>query len=221
MFKYEMHSHTAEMGGCGKVPVAETIKRYKNESDYDGIVITDHYFNGFFEEHSNLNFKEQIDRYLMGYRAGLEEGYKIGFTVMLGAEIRFKENANDYLVYGFDEGFLYEHENIWELSIEEFRKLADVNGILIYQAHPFRTWMIPMPEYVHGIEVFNGNPRHDSQNDKALKLAEDYDLLQISGSDYHEHSDFARGGISIKQKVEDIKDLVKVLRTKDIQILRP
>lgn len=225
MFRYEVHSHTAEMGGCGKIPAAETVRRYKNEAGYDGIVITDHYQQYFFEEHAALSFRNQIDRYLMGYRAALraatKESAKIGFTVMLGAEIRFNENANDYLVYGFDEDFLYTHENLCAMTIKEFRNLADENGLLIYQAHPFRSGMIPMPEYVHGIEVFNGNARHDSQNDKALQWAQEYGLKQISGSDYHETEDFARGGIILNEKVNDVKELVQVLKTQEIGLITP
>ena len=40
---------------------------------------------------------------------------------------------------------------------------ADENNLLIYQAHPFRPYMIPMPKYIHGVEVYNGNARHNSK----------------------------------------------------------
>lgn len=219
MFRYEMHAHTAEMGGCGKIPAAETVRRYKEESEYDGIVITDHYQPGFFVEHQDLSFMGQIDRYLRGYRAALEVGIKMGLEVILGLEIRFEENANDYLVYGVDEDFLYENGNLCKLTIQEFKDLADKSGLMIYQAHPFRNHMIPMPEHVHGLEVFNGNPRHDSRNDLAMKLADEYGLKKISGSDYHQFEDFAKGGVIMPQKATNSKELVHVLKTQEVILL--
>ncbi len=214
-----MHSHTAEMGGCGKIPAAQTVNRYKYEAGYSGIVITEHYHKQFFLEHSSLPFRSQIERYLKGYIAALEAGNKIGFTVILGLEIRFTENANDYLVYGMDEDFLYEHENLCDLSIKEFKKKADENNLLIYQAHPFRPYMIPMPKYIHGVEVYNGNARHNSQNDKALQFAMDNNLKMISGSDYHEPEDFARGGIILSEKVNSSKELVNILKTSQVGLI--
>lgn len=45
MYKYETHCHTSEASGCGMSTGAEMAQKYKDEG-YDGIFITDHFFNG-------------------------------------------------------------------------------------------------------------------------------------------------------------------------------
>ena len=132
----------------------------------------------------------------------MEEGSRLGLDVHLGMEIQFNENPNDYLVYGFDEQFLRTHKKLYKLGLEAFRKLAAENGILIFQAHPFRPRMIPAkPSLIDGIEIYNGNPRHDSSNDLALQYAKDNGLKMLSGSDFHQVQDAARGGIIVGGRI--------------------
>ena len=45
MFRYETHLHTAEGSGCASASGAEQARRYK-ALGYDGIIVTDHFFNG-------------------------------------------------------------------------------------------------------------------------------------------------------------------------------
>ena len=46
------------------------------------------------------------------------------------------------------------------------------------QAHPFRTGLTREdPALLDGVEVFNGNARHDSHNDDALRFARENGLL--------------------------------------------
>lgn len=40
--KIELHAHTDESSGCGKMPAEELIGRFKG-AGYDTIVITDHF----------------------------------------------------------------------------------------------------------------------------------------------------------------------------------
>lgn len=46
-----------------------------------------------------------IDTYLTDYKLAVETGKKYGINVILGCEIRFSENLNDYLLFGIDENF--------------------------------------------------------------------------------------------------------------------
>lgn len=201
MYKYETHLHTTETSPCGKVKAQEAVRIYK-KAGYTGIIITDHFFRGFFERHPFMRWDKKIDLYLAGYRKALDEGQKLGMDIQLGMEITFNENSNDYLVYGFDETFLREHKDLYRLTLKKFRELTADKGILIFQAHPFRPRMIPAPpELIDGVEVYNGNPRHDSANHLALQYANDNGLKMLSGSDFHQLQDAARGGVLVDEKV--------------------
>ncbi len=201
MFKYETHLHTDETSPCGRVPAVEAVRIYK-EAGYTGIVVTDHYTRGFFEKQLFKSWETKIDQYLKGFRKASEEGAKLGLDVHLGMEIQFDENSNDYLVYGFDERFLNTDKKLYKLGLEDFRKLTAGSGIVIVQAHPFRPHMIPAePSLIDGVEIYNGNPRHDSSNHLAFEYARENGLKMLSGSDFHQVQDAARGGIVVNERI--------------------
>lgn len=129
-------------------------------------------------------------------------------------EISFYENDNDYLVYGVDEKFLRRHPNMLEMGINKFSDIARRSGLIVVQAHPFRDHMtVIKPGIVEGIEIFNAHPGHDSRNDIARMWAEKYGYkIKTSGSDFHEISHGARGGIVTDFEIKDNTDLLKALR---------
>lgn len=199
-YKYETHFHTDETSFCGKVPAATGVRLY-HQAGYTGIIVTDHYFRGFFDIHPFSKWERKIDLFLNGYRNALEEGLRLGMDIQLGMELRFDENFNDYLVCGFDEDFLLTNRKLYRLGLEGFRRLTAGSGIAIVQAHPFRFGMtLAPPELIDGIEVYNGNPRHDSKNHLALEHAESNNLKMVSGSDFHRIGDEARGGIIVEER---------------------
>lgn len=211
-YKYDLHVHTDETSPCGKVKASEVVRLYKGEG-YHGIVITDHYFDGFFESLSDMSWKDKIGCYLEGYRNAYKAGLKTGLRVILGMELRFNENWNDYLVYGLDEKFMVEHPELYKLSLSEFRKLIAGTGIMVFQAHPYRPLMIVAdPELLDGVEVYNGNPRHDSLNKKAERFASKHELIGISGSDFHQPQDLARGGMLLTELIGTPEELVAALK---------
>jgi len=211
LYKYDTHVHTSETSPCGNISAAELVHLYKDAS-YHGVVITDHYYKSYFDSLGDISWNDKVDCYLKGYRLALAEGKKIGLNVMLGMELRFNENFNDYLIYGIDENFLKENKKLYELDLRHFRELANKKDLLIYQAHPFRPFMIPAdPQMLDGVEVFNGNLRHNSKDAKALEYAETNDLKLISGSDFHEYEDLARGGIIASELVNSSMAFVRIL----------
>lgn len=215
-FKFDTHVHTNETSRCGKVRASEMVKMYKNEG-YSGVVITDHYTKDFFDDLPDITWEEKINRFSDGYKNAFEAGCRLGLTVIAGIELRFTENANDYLVYGINEKFLKENRELYNLGLNEFRKIADSYNLLIYQAHPFRKNMErAKPDLLDGVEIFNGNPRHESDNEKALKYACDNFLKMISGSDFHRSEDLARGGIVISRNIKDSAELVHILNNNEI-----
>ncbi len=199
-FKYETHFHTDETSPCGKVPAATGVRLY-HQAGYSGIIVTDHYFRGLFDIHPFSRWERKLDLFLKGYRSACEEGLRLGMDIQLGMELRFDGNPNDFLVYGFDEEFLKSNKKLYRLGLESFRKLTAGSGIVIVQAHPFRSGMIPAsPELIDGVEVYNGNPRHDSKNHLALDHARTNNLKMLSGSDFHRIGDEARGGIVVEER---------------------
>lgn len=169
LYKFDTHVHTSETSPCGNIKAAELVHLYKN-AGYSGVVITDHYFGDYFRSLQVRSWKDKMETFLSGYKSAYAEGQKIGFTVLLGMELRFDENSNDYLVYGIDEALLLKHKELYTLGLKKFKSFAKKHGILIYQAHPYRSWVSPAnPAYLDGVEVFNGNPRHDSNNHLAVE----------------------------------------------------
>jgi predicted metal-dependent phosphoesterase TrpH len=212
MYRIDTHVHTSEVSPCGKIGASQLVHLYKN-SGYSGVVITDHFYQGYFDRLGEREWEDKIDIYMSGYRTALEEGKKVGLNVMLGIELRFTENINDYLVYGINETFLKENGPVFGLGIEGFSKLINGKDILIYQAHPYRNGMITAnPELIHGVEIYNGNARHNSRNNLALKFAEDNNLKKISGSDFHELTDLARGGICVSENISTSEKLCSLLK---------
>ena len=213
LYKYDVHVHTEEVSPCGMVAAEKAVRMYK-EAGYDGLVITDHFRSRFFEELNGFSWEEKIDKYLRGYYKAKEMGIKLDVRVLLGLEVTFSEYYNDYLIFGIDENFLKRHRNLHKMDLDEFYNFKEKvkQDILIYQAHPFRNKMtIVDPELLDGVEVYNGNPRHDSRNDMAQQYARRHHLKKISGSDFHELEDIDRGGILLPDYPDDEKELVQFL----------
>jgi len=193
----DTHVHTGEVSSCGMVPAKNMIEYYKR-AGYDGVIITDHYYDGYFESLSCKLWDDKVDCYLSGYRAALEEGSRVGLKVFLGMEIRFQEGPEDYLVYGIDEEYLRKNPKLYQHTLESYRESIKGSDILIFQAHPFRKGLkVADPKLLDGVEIMNGNPRHDSHNDLAFDFALKHGLMMIAGSDAHRPEDVGRGGIRI------------------------
>lgn len=215
-YLYETHFHTAEVSCCGEVYVKDGIEAYKS-AGYSGVLITDHLATSYFKyRYPGETWKENVDYFVSGYHIA-KKCETDDFSVMLGLEARFdNDNMNDYLIIGADEEFLYNNEWFTDLSIKQFKKLAEENSLTVIQAHPFRKGMtVTDPRYIDGIEVFNGNRRHESSNEIAAAWAKRFGLIATSGSDFHEPEDLARGGIYLDHPVRTSKELRKAVLSGD------
>lgn len=211
MYCWETHTHTAEISPCGVVSTADTVETYIREG-YTGIVITNHFSRYGLSYVQGRPWKEQVDWFCDGFEAAREAaGDRL--RVLFGAEVNLNGDPNDYLVYGMTREFLREHPELTEMSIEKLSALVRTNGWLLIQAHPFRNGMrIVPPDRLDGVEAFNGNLRHDSRNFLAAQWAARYGLLTISGSDFHETEDTARGGIFTGRDIRTEADLIAAVR---------
>ncbi len=222
MYKYDLHIHTAECDKYAWVGGAEIVRRYK-DTGYDGLVITDHYESrmlDWFKDEIGTNDKEKIiNRYLRGYYSARNEAEKIGFTVLCGAEVRFEGNINDYLIYGLEEQDFYSLPLLNKLqNIEELSAVLPQNAIIV-QAHPFRNGMtVCSSNNIFGIEGYNGCTEK-FRNEMAKMFASHYKKAITSGSDFHEISKLAKGGIETHEKINSPIDLVNTLKSGDYKII--
>lgn len=212
-YKYELHCHTGCVSRCGRVQPEEIVKLYKKEG-YSGIVVTDHYSPMTFDR--NWCPQKQIDFYLSGYRR-MKEAAGNNFTVLLGIELRHYFTANDYLIYGINEEFLYNGGNLMKPWEKQILCYAHKNGCLVYQAHPFRTGIRRCnPDYIDGVEVFNGKTEKEL-NDKAYHWAKENNKLMVSGSDFHTVKNLAKGGIITDTQINSNDDLLEILKSQNFQ----
>ena len=218
-FKVDPHVHTSNTSPCGMIPGRRLADLYK-QAGYDAIVITDHFCPEFFADLANMSWTEKIHRYLAGYRDAAERGGQIGLLVLFGLELRFPGSWNDYLVYGLGEDTLKAHPDLLDLGLEQFYALSRAEGFLIYQAHPFRPRISQAePRFLDGVEVHNGNPRHDSRNPLAYRYARENGLRMLSGSDCHQIEDVGQGGVVLAERVGTTRELVNLLRTGKVEQL--
>jgi len=222
-YLYEMHLHTRETSNCAEVPAEIAVEEYI-KAGYDGIVVTDHLSPSTYMKYGRelLPWHKKVDFFLRGYRK-MKNAAAGRINILLGMELRFRhsEGDNDYLVYGITKEFLLSHPELLSLNIRQFYKLAQENGLIVFQAHPFRVGMkVTNPNYLDGVEIFNGNPRHNSSNDIAEAWAKKYDLLVTSGSDYHEIDDLGSGGIWFNKEIKDNNILIEELLKRDYELKR-
>lgn len=218
MKKIEMHYHTKETGPCGMVAANESVKMYY-EYGYAAIVVTDHFSKETLGSSKENTWQAVISKFLKGFLAAVEASKDYEVKIYLGMEIRFPQDDNDYLVYGINPHLLEKYPWMYEKNLEEFRKICDVEGLCIIQAHPYRRGCIPAKaRLLDGVEVYNANPRHDSYNEKALLWAKEKQLLETVGSDFHRLGDLSGKGILVEELPRDEKELVGVLKSGDYSI---
>lgn len=214
MYLIETHLHTKYGSGCGKLDEKTLIRGYK-EAGYQGIVVTDHYNRDTFSMLGvDLNGPgDKLGCFLEGYRRMREEGQRQGIRVYRGAEIRFDESMNDYLLFGWPDDLLAEPGAIFPMGVAAFAPVCRAAGALLIQAHPYRRHCTPaIACYLDGVEVCNGNPRHNNRNRLAAEYAREYGLIATAGSDCHQLEDIGRTGIRTRVLPEDSFDLAALLR---------
>ncbi len=218
MFRYDTHVHTSEGSLCAENTAAEMARKFREEG-YDGIFITDHFFNGNCSIPKDRPWKERVDLYCLGYEHALAEGRKIGLDVFFGVE--YGDGRADFLTYGIDREWLYAHPEIMDVTIEDYIALVRQNGGMVIQAHPFREadyidhfTLVPA---VDGVETVNASNRREIYNERAKWYAESFGLPQTAGSDSHSVSDrFRRGGIITDFRITSPQDYIAAVKERRI-----
>ena len=217
LYKYriEMHAHTSPASPCSQIPPEKMVRIYSGLG-YDAVVITNHFI---FELLNKLPKKEAVKAYLEDYQKAVRESEKYNIKILLGAEIRFTENINDYLLYGVDENILNMVYDYLPRGIKAFRNELKLDKSVFIQAHPFRDGMKRVdPALLDGIETFNLHPGHNSRVAIAQRYASTNNFkITTAGSDFH-HPDRGHEGISAlrtKKLPGDSFELAEILKSGD------
>lgn len=214
MYKIETHLHTTYSSKCGWLEAEALIAGYK-AAGYHGIIVTDHYNRTTFE-YLGIDLtsgQDKVRPFLEGYYRMAEAGEKAGIRVFQGAELRFDECENDYLLYGYRNDLLADPESIFRMGIAAFSPIARGQGAVLIQAHPYRKKCTPaIACYLDGVEVRNRNPRHENHNAWAEEYARQFGLLPLAGSDCHRTEDIAVSGILTTELPGDSMAMARLIR---------
>ncbi len=211
-YKIELHAHTSPVSSCSQLPPEKLIDRLAAKG-YDEVVITNH-----FTPDGGFNWTDDpVGTYLADYYAACEAGEKRGVKVLLGAEYRFKENSNDYLVYGVDEAFLRETVKRLDMTFAQFYEEYHSEKLLILQAHPFRSGIVQAaPDHLDGIESFNMHPHHNSRVAMASRWAKDNNLpVMTIGTDLHNPGYEGLCATRTRTLPTTSEELIAILRAQD------
>ncbi len=213
-YQIELHAHTFPVSECSQVSPKDMVETYKNLG-YDAIAITNH----LMYQHNRISKEEHIDNFVCDFEQAKKYGDELGLKVYLGAEIRFTENNNDYLIFGINKKMLLEIYDLLPLGIENFRKAYPMPDSVFLQAHPMRDGNETVDSsLLDGIEVFNMHPGHNSKVGLASIYADKNNLSIITaGSDFH-HPNKNHEGVSALRSAclpEDSFDLARILKEGD------
>ncbi|MBO6020406.1 MAG: hypothetical protein J6P88_04380, partial [Clostridia bacterium] len=201
-----------------EVPVSDLVATYAGMG-YHGVVLTNHFIFDPATGTEGPAVEKRIAAWLNDYREAVEAGKKHGLTVMLGAEIRFTENNNDYLIYGLREEMLPEIYRLLPLGVEHFRQNYAMPDSVFLQAHPFRDGMVEVdPAILDGIETFNMHPGQRSRNAVANLYAKKKGFgIRLVASDFHflRGRDVAVSAIRTKTMPKDPFDVSRILKSGD------
>ena len=224
-FYIDTHIHTREVSNCSRVFGRDMVHIYK-QMGYGGVVVSDHYHDEFFDGifPCSMSWEEKAEAFIRGYREARDEGEKINFTVLLGMEINFAPYNIDFLVFGIDEAFLINNPRLWSLSLKWFKKLAEANNLLVYQAHPCRPGTTPAnPDYIDGVEVYNGINKYyyeQKYNDEAMEYAINNNKKMSAGSDFHFSNCGGLGGLVLPERPKNSAELAQMMREDSVDLYR-
>ena len=218
-YKIEIHMHSMHSSPCGKLDAKTLAEGYK-EAGYDMLVVTEHFSRAAFRRLGRD--VHTFEPFLDGYHKVKAAAEPLGMKVLLGAEVRFDGDDNDYLCYGWDQEFFSDPDAIFRMGLEEFYRQTRGMGMWLAQAHPYRDGCTPAPaEFLDAVEVHNAHPRHDSRNYLARAYAEKHGKPMLSGSDCHQKPDIGLSGIWTKELPETEKELADLLRNGRYRMILP
>jgi len=221
-FLYETHMHTMEVSACARSPAAQQVAVYKKRG-YTGVIITDHFINGYSTCPKQLPWDKKMKFFVSGYEEAKKAGDICGLDVFLGWE--FTIRGTDFLTYGLELEFLLDNPGVDMLDIDDYSALVRRSGGFLAQAHPYRNeyyieYPYPVePHLIDAVEVFNSMD-NDTSNAEALAFANENDLPIQAGSDSHGRGYTFYSGIKLSEKAKSIHDIIDAIKSRNVVLIR-
>ena len=221
IYKYETHCLTKEISWCGLSYAFELVDAYYR-AGYSGIVITDHFFNGFCRVNALIDWHLRVRFFHAGYIKAKKHAEKYdGFSVFFGWE--FNDHGTEFLTYGLDVNFLYNNPDLLSWSTERYLNEVHKAGGFIIHAHPFRKWdyigvLKYYPKQIDAVEVVNGGNYRANEvkfDVLALEYARKLGLPGTKGTDCHDIREIKGDGILLKNKVQHFDELISAIKEGD------
>lgn len=208
-YLYETHLHTCEASKCGRLHGEDYIS-YMIDRGYNGLIVTDHFFNGNTSVDADLSWEERVNRYCSGYERALKASEGTDLTVMFGVEFNFTKD--EYLLYGIDKQWLLDNECIMKMTRHELFDAVHKAGGIMVQAHPFRerdylSDIKLSPDTADGIEVYNA-ANNANMNALAFEYCVRLGLPMTAGSDIHNYMSGDMGGMLFEKKINSVEEYV-------------
>lgn len=216
MYRYETHLHTKEASHCGSSGGAEYPQYYK-DLGYDGIFVTDHFFNGNTRIPKYDSWERRVNEFCLGYEHAKEAGDAIGFPVFFGWEANF--DGDEFLIYGLDKQWLIEHPDMLSWSRTKQYDMVHESGGLVVQAHPFRergylSAIHLNPDNCDAWESYNScNELVHNQN--AELYCREHGIFMTGGSDIHLVASIAPerlSGVMFDTPLTSVEDYVHAIK---------
>jgi hypothetical protein len=207
---FDLHAHSSGISRCCLLPYSAIIDEAKAMGIH-GLVLTNHYTKDYLD---GGDASVLAHEYAEEYRRAKAYGESVGVTVLFGIEISAaKHNDFHLLFYGIEEDFIEAYPEIYNLTQEELYRLAEENGALLIQAHPFRGSTYPLdPAYLHGVEI-NCHPLYGtSRYDDVVAIAVAHKQILTCGGDYHADTYRPYCGVCLPDAVKTSRDLVTHLK---------
>jgi hypothetical protein len=222
MYLYETHMHTSPVSACAASSPEEMVRCYRKHG-FTGVIVTDHFINGNTSCPQNFSWEKKIEFFTKGFERAKAEGGKCDVDVFFGLEYSYR--GTDFLVYGLSPEYLKAHSDFDKLDFENFSAAVRAGGGFLAQAHPFRKeWWIDnpvpaKPEFIDAIEVFNSG-MSEEVNKKAFVYAQKHNLPMMAGSDAHCDNMRKPAGISLKNRAENIFEIIDAIKKKQIELVK-
>lgn len=230
MKKAETHCHIAPISVCSRLNVQQCVEKYV-KCGFDVLTVTNHY-NRSYIEHNGIEPQEWRELYLAAYRDAVEEGKKQGIEIFFGTEVTLfapynnyyreryseeflKKNYADYLLVGATEKFFLDAPLLFDLDQKELHAVCRDNGVLLIQAHPFRTEQnhsLKDLNELDGLEINGCVGFATAEEEKILKIARENNLIVTCGGDTHYEWHKLRSATFIPDDVHDSVGLAEYLR---------
>ncbi len=234
MKKIETHCHSNPISTCSRQSAEILADRYA-KCGFDAVTLSNHYSDSYRDCYG-ASFDEWLNAYIAEYRRFADACGKNGIEGWLGAEVTLfapysqplkkqyseqflRDNYADYILIGVTEQFLRETPDLCRLDQKELYSECKKHGVLLFQAHPFRSAQGHSPrdlDYLDGLEIngccgFTANPL-DVREEEINRIADERNLIVIAGGDTHYDWHKLQTATFVGDEVRSSTDLADYLR---------